>query len=75
MNVLVFRTNINTDERIHRAACRLCKLQARCTDAVCKWSIDLEDCDNVLRIETKTLTETDVIRLLTNAGLQCNPLN
>ena len=75
MNVLVFQTNINSDERIHRVACRLCKLQARCADAVCKWSIDLEDCDNVLRIETKTLTETDVIRLLTNAGLQCTPLN
>lgn len=70
MNVLVFRTNINTDERIHRAACRLCKLQS-----VCRWSIDLEDCDCVLRIEAKTITETDVIRLLTKAGLQCDILN
>ena len=70
MNVLVFRTNINTDERIHRAACRLCKLRA-----ICRWSIDLDDVDCVLRIEAEALTEADVIRLLTRAGLQCDVLN
>ncbi|GAB3705136.1 hypothetical protein GCM10027592_37230 [Spirosoma flavus] len=68
MNLLAFRTNINTDERVHRAACRLCKLRG-----VCRWSIDLEDC--VLRIEADSLTEADVIRLLTKAGLECNVLN
>jgi hypothetical protein len=69
-NVLVFRTDINTDERIHRAACWLCRLKG-----VCRWSIDLEDHDCVLRIEAESLTETDVIRLLTRAGLQCVVLN
>lgn len=64
MNVLVFRTNINTDERVHRAACRLCKRRA-----ICRWSIDLEDC--VLRVESESLTEADVVRLLTKAGLHC----
>ena len=75
MNVLVFRTNINTNERVHRAACQLCKLRERSTDAVCRWSIDLEDCDCVLRIEAESLTEAAVIRLLTRAGLQCAVLN
>lgn len=70
MNVLVFRTNINTDERVHRAACRLCKLRG-----VCKWSIDLEDHDCVLRIEAESVTEADVVRMLTKAGLQCAVLN
>lgn len=70
MDVLVFRTNINTDERLHRAACRLCKLRT-----ICRWSIDLEDGDCVLRIEADTLVEADVIRLLTRAGLQCAVLN
>ncbi len=68
MNVLVFQTNINTDERVHRAACRLCKLRG-----ICRWSIDLEDC--VLRVETESLIEADVIRLLTRAGLVCDVLN
>lgn len=74
-NVLTFRTNINTDERIHRAACRLCLLKG-----ICRWRIDLDDeggkpTQCILRIETESLTETDVIRLLTAAGLQCEVLN
>lgn len=71
--VLVFRTNINTDERIHRAACRLCLLKG-----ICRWRIDLNDSEGtthcILRIETESHTETDVIRLLTAAGLQCEVL-
>ncbi|MFD2571104.1 hypothetical protein ACFSUS_10695 [Spirosoma soli] len=69
-NVLVFRTNINSDKRIHQAACRLCKLRG-----ICRWSIDLEDSDCVLRVETDQLTEADIIRLLTRAGFQCDSLN
>lgn len=73
-NVLVFRTNINTDERIHRAACRLCLLKG-----ICRWRIDLDDGEGpaqcILRIESESLTETDVIRLLTMAGLQCEAVN
>ncbi|QHV95175.1 hypothetical protein [Spirosoma endbachense] len=75
LNVLVFRTNINTDQRVHQVACQLCKLRGQAADAVCRWSIDLEDCDCVLRIETNSLTESDIIRLLTRAGLQCAVLN
>ena len=73
--VLVFRTNINTNERIHRAACRLCKLLGRSAGTSCRWSIDLEDCDNVLRIETESLSEADVIQLLHKAGLECDVLD
>lgn len=74
-NVLVFRTNINTDERIHRAACRLCLLKG-----ICRWRIDLDDVAGtttqcILRVETESLTEMDVIRLLTAAGLQCEVVN
>lgn len=67
--VLVFRTNIDCDARIHRAACRLCLLRG-----ICRWSIDVEDCDHVLRIETETLTERDVIHVLNRAGLFCEVL-
>ena len=68
MNVLTFQTNINTDQRVHRATCRLCRLRG-----VCRWSIDLED--GVLRIESESITETDVVQLLTRVGLQCHVLN
>jgi hypothetical protein len=74
VNVLVFRTNINSGQRLHKAACRLCKLRG-----VCRWSVDMEDCDCVLRIETtadstEQFNEQAVIRLLTKAGLECEVL-
>ncbi|GAB3252650.1 hypothetical protein GCM10027347_11880 [Larkinella harenae] len=74
MNVLVFRTNINSGQRLHKAACRLCKLRG-----VCRWSVDMEDRDCVLRIEVPADTgqeydEQTVIRLLTKAGLRCEAL-
>ena len=65
--LLVFQTDINTDKRVHRAACRLCKLKG-----ICRWSLDVDDC--VLRIETNSLTETEIIQLLTRAGFQCTSL-
>ncbi len=70
MNVLVFRTNINSAQRVHRAACRLCKLRG-----ICRWSVDLEDGDCVLRVEADNLTEQDIIRPLLKAGLYCDVLN
>ncbi len=69
-NVLVFRTNLNTPERLYRAACRLCILMR----GDFRWSVDAEDCDCVLRIETDSLTEGDIVHLLTQAGLECIPL-
>ncbi|WP_421829751.1 hypothetical protein [Larkinella sp.] len=74
MNVLVFRTNINSGQRLHKAACRLCKLRG-----ICRWSVDMEDRDCVLRIEApedspSPLTEQVVIRLLTKAGIVCEVL-
>ncbi|RIV19035.1 hypothetical protein DYU11_26420 [Fibrisoma montanum] len=69
MNVLVFRTNINSAQRVHQAACRLCKLKG-----ICRWSVDLEDCDCVLRIEAETVAEVDVIRVMQKAGLKCEVL-
>ncbi|RCR69999.1 hypothetical protein [Larkinella punicea] len=75
MNVLVFRTNINSGQRLHKAACRLCKLRG-----ICRWSVDMEDRDCVLRIEAPEdlsipLDEQVVIRLLTKVGIECEVLS
>ncbi|WP_338872564.1 hypothetical protein WBJ53_28280 [Spirosoma sp. SC4-14] len=75
LNRYAFRTNINTDERVHRVACQLCKLQKQSGHAVCRWSIDLDDCDCTLRVEAESVTETDIIRILKKAGLQCSVLS
>ena len=69
MEVLVFRTNINSGQRLHKAACRLCKLRG-----VCRWSIDMETGDCLLRLEASDdaqLAQQTIVRLLTKAGLVC----
>ncbi|QKZ12165.1 hypothetical protein [Spirosoma sp. KUDC1026] len=71
MNVLLFRTDINTSQRAHRAACRLCTLRN-----VCRWSLDLEDKDCLLRIDSGANAQQEIdpqaiIRVLTKAGLSC----
>lgn len=69
-NVLVFRTNINSAKRYgcaHRTMGRLLKGQGR-------WTVDMNDYDCVLRIETESVTEATVVSRLTRAGLECTPL-
>ena len=70
-NVLVFRTNINSLDRLYQMACLICKLQHN----VSRWNVDMEDCDCVLRIETDLITETEVVSLVRQAGLNCDPLD
>ena len=39
-----------------------------------KWNFDLEDCDHILRVETKTLTAKEIIYQLEKAGYYCAEL-
>ncbi|MFY0672612.1 MAG: hypothetical protein JXQ87_04380 [Bacteroidia bacterium] len=39
-----------------------------------KWSIDIEDCDKVLRIETDCLTENEISDFLLILGVHCSEL-
>lgn len=39
-----------------------------------KWNFDLEDCDHILRVETKSLTATEIISQMEKAGYQCAEL-
>ncbi|WP_461054666.1 hypothetical protein [Spirosoma arcticum] len=69
--VLVFRTNINSLDRLYRTAC----LMGHLRHSVSGWNVDMEDCDCVLRIETDRVTEAEVVRLVRQAGLNCDPLD
>jgi hypothetical protein len=67
--VLVFKTNIK------------CKDDVRClapildsSIGITKWSVDLSDVDNVLRIESEHSDCEKVITLVTNAGYICEEL-
>ena len=70
MQVLVFRSNIESKEKIDHLE-PLFNAHAE----VLNWSIDLEDIDNVLRVEaTKKITEADVIKIIQINGIQIEPL-
>lgn len=65
-NTFVFSTNINSDQRINRAACRLCKLRH-----IGRWSIDLTTRNCLLCIETDQPDPQTIIRALARTGLHC----
>ena len=70
MNLLIFRTDIKTKKKVKA-------LSRSLTDhpVITDWSIDLEDIDNVLRIEAQgDLNEKDIIHLVKTYGFYCEAL-
>lgn len=66
-NILVLGSNISNSDRIGKVARIL-----NGHPAVLSWSVDPEDIDNVLRIESKGgLREDDVVELIATEGLKC----
>jgi len=60
MELLLFRTDIKSKKKV-----KSLKPVFNNHSDIIKWSVDLEDIDNVLRIEsTKNLSEQDVIGLV-----------
>ncbi|MUH35256.1 hypothetical protein D9O36_05335 [Zobellia amurskyensis] len=67
--ILVFKTSVQTKTQIKRLKPHLDNLLSEST-----WNFDLEDCDNILRIESKNTLETTVIELLKNQNFDCEEL-
>ncbi|WP_438425707.1 hypothetical protein [Aquimarina macrocephali] len=64
MELLIFRTDIKSKKKV-----KSLKPVLNNHSDIIKWSIDLEDIDNVLRIEATTnLSEVDVIDLVQVQG-------
>ncbi len=67
--ILVFKTSVQTKTQIERLKPHLDNLLSEST-----WNFDLEDCNNILRIESKNTLETTVIELLKNQNFDCEEL-
>ncbi len=67
--VLVFKTNILSDEDVEKIG-RLLELEGNIT----RWNIDRDDIDKVLRIECDQLQPKAVVKLLHDAGFECEEL-
>jgi hypothetical protein len=65
-DILVFRTGIRSDDDLARAA----EFLNECKE-VLSWSIDREDTDKVLRVETSDLPPAEIIRQISSHGILC----
>jgi hypothetical protein len=65
-NVLVFTTNIKTENDIRKIISTLDK-----HSEIHKWNVDQEDIDCVLRIVTNTLSEENIIQLINQHDFEC----
>lgn len=69
-NILVFGTNIRTekDKQIITEVLNTNK-------EIQQWSIDLEDIDSVLRVETETLNAQQIIKIISEQDFKCAELS
>jgi len=68
MQVLVFKTNLINTHCIQKVEPYLDHPHIN------RWNVDLQDCDNILRIETEALQGKEIEKLLLKAGYYCEEL-
>ncbi|UNY97552.1 hypothetical protein MQE36_10700 [Zhouia spongiae] len=69
--VLVFKTSVQNKKTIKN---RIKKLLNEITDNPRSWNFDLEDQDNILRIESESIKPEEIIHPLLQAGFYCEEL-
>ncbi|AXB57250.1 hypothetical protein [Flavobacterium fluviale] len=67
--IFIFKTNVDSIAKVKKVAPKLNKLFPNS-----KWNFDLEDCDNILRFESKEDIMEKVIFLLKVIGFECEAL-
>jgi hypothetical protein len=68
--VLVFKTSVADNFAIHEIKPLLDKLMHKDE----KWNFDLEDCDNILRVEALKIQASVIIKNMESAGFLCSEL-
>ena len=69
MDILVFTTSIERPEQVSQV-----KPLLTAVPAITGWNFDLEDCDNILRIEASNISPRYIESLLQTAGYDCQEL-
>jgi hypothetical protein len=69
MNILVFITSIENPEQVSEV-----KPLLTAVPAIKDWNFDLDDCDNILRIEANDISPRYIESLLQTAGFNCREL-
>lgn len=70
MKLFILKTNIRTERQLRKI-----KPVLQQNNDITRWSIDLEDVDKVLKVETKMDSqEVEMIELLRSKGINCEEL-
>lgn len=69
MDILVFKTNITDAKRIGDIESDL-----DVHPNIIEWNVDLQDCDNILRIVSNNIIPSTIETILFNAGYYCEEL-
>jgi hypothetical protein len=70
MDILVFITSVEKQEQVSKV-----KPLLTAVPAIKGWNFDLEDCDNILRIESNDISPRYIESLLQTAGFNCRELD
>lgn len=70
-SVLVFKTSITSNHEIKQLKPVLNSLIAKNG----YWNFDLEDCDNIFRVETKTISPHAISQVFKSLGFSCEELD
>jgi len=69
MDILIFTTSVEKPEQVSQVKPLLTSVPA-----ITGWNFDLEDCDNILRIEAENISPRYFESLLQTAGYSCTEL-
>ena len=69
MDILIFKTNLDNPFIVNRVQPVIQNIPG-----IRRWNVDIQDCDNVLRIEANKLSPRSVEAVLQNAGYYCEEL-
>jgi len=69
MEVLVFATSVEKPRHVSRI-----KPLLTAVPSIHDWNFDLEDCDNILRVEARDVSPRYIETLLQTAGFECREL-
>ena len=68
-NIFIFKTNIRCgDDKL------AVKQVLEGNELIEQWSVDINDCDCVLRVVSQALNKQDIIALVTGSGFYCEEL-
>lgn len=69
VNILVFKTNLNSPSDVQAVAPAM-----DASAVILNWSVDVDDIDKVLRIESLRENPNEIIEVVRLAGYQCEAL-